>query len=135
MSKTSGIDAIGRSRKRGVYKVDESRQHSRRVRSPQKPLDVARNSRERHRIMSLVRDVSKPQTDATVLRRRLRSSRMAIGSALISGNTTEEDDEQTMAFRRIPEIARVESSTQAAIPKSRKTARERRRERFNVHLQ
>ncbi|XP_032669398.1 uncharacterized protein LOC116843244 isoform X1 [Odontomachus brunneus] len=136
ISKTSGIDAIRRSRRRGVYsKVDESRQRSRRVRSPRKASDAAKNSRERHRIMTLVRDVSKPQADATVLRRRLRSSRMAIDSALISGNTTEEDGERTMAFRRTPEIAPVGSSAQAAVPKSRRTARERRRENFNVHLQ
>ncbi|EFN87838.1 hypothetical protein EAI_01088 [Harpegnathos saltator] len=131
LSKTSGIDTIRRLRKRDVRTADESRRRARRVR---KTPDVAKDFREKHRIKSLVRDVAKPQVDATILRRRLRSSRIVIDSPSTSENIFEENGEDTMALRRIPEIAQIQSNVQA-MPKLHKSARERRRERFNINLQ
>ncbi|KAK2586292.1 hypothetical protein KPH14_001543 [Odynerus spinipes] len=69
--------------------------------------------RERYRARSIVREAIDPQSDPKILRRRMRSSRMAVGPS--TGHTVKQDDEDTG-------VQRVEQR------KFANTARERRRE-------
>lgn len=78
--------------------------------------EIASASRERHRAKSFTQDVSKSQDDATLS--------MTMDSLNLDENISEDDNEM---------IEQQESSEIAAV-KLHSTARERRRERFNVDL-
>ncbi|XP_029172406.1 uncharacterized protein LOC114941551 [Nylanderia fulva] len=97
------------------------------VRLPHGHPEGASTPRERYRIESSFRNISKPRPDGTILRMTSQLlDHPALGKTILSKDQGNHE--------KMIEQQKCESSEIAEYPKSHNTARERRRDRFNVDL-